>query len=1105
MTQRMDEQVSKLRRALDEVRQKKDLLTPQTYSQMVIVLLEKIRHLQTIPKTDGSPRDEIRLVTVMFVDVVDSTILAHKLSSDWKNLIATAHERVTDVVQEWSGQVGQYLGDGVLSFFGAQQSRADDALRAVSSALAIQEMMQSFADEVQTRYKVSFAVRIGISTGKLTVGMIGTSEHQEFLALGPATNLAARLQSRADSGGILIDIETYHRVRRHFVTLPYEPTPIKGYEALIRYYGVLEPMPLQMTQLTEDSIGGETLPFVGYSDQLDQLLAQWEHNRQNQTFSVVSIFGDIGTGKSRMMQEFANRASVNPAFQIQLIARYEQRDTSHNVLRYFLTQQASLTLDMDEYTIRQQIENLIDDTSNHPDPRGVAETLSQLYLHQDSEEDTSASSKTRRFQERRVYVQVAEWFQAIAERSPLLILVDNLQWLDPLSVDLLEHLAEVMQNASGMLISAGRPDFQSHFPNYMTHHNPLTMSLHGLPNDAMQRLVDSILSKVDRLNPDLSELVINRSEGNPLFVHEFLAMLFDNGVIKVRDDGSWRFDAKQYYSTMSDLPNGLMGVLQARLDELPTPSRQVAQLASVVGQTFWHGVVAELYEQNVDAELDALIQRDIIIQQADSAFDGQTQYTFRHVLYRDVAYGMLPRAEREAYHDKVARWLVVRVSDKPEYYPTLSDHFANAKLYEAALFTNLEAVLNRLQRGLGSETLRLIERGLAYAQYMPREVALPIVSHLWALRGQSFNTLNRFEEATAACQTALRLLDEVPPEQLITIRILASRMLGEAFRSLGRYQEAHEALSTAYHLIANEDPIQMASILHAFGSLAYYMGRLGESMAYQQRAYTHAEESQLLGQKKGAMTQLGLIALDRGDISTALQYFEDVLRLNVEGENIHYQILDWINIARVYSAIFAYELSLEALERANALQAFLQTDNTVLKAYRGLNLIDLGDTEAGYPLIEDAVTRSHKDVHNAHLLQLIDIRACVIIKNYDLGLERANSFRERMRDINPILYGRATLWAGIASLEFDRERASELIEEAMTLEQDQGGRDLWLAFTAYAQANQNPELTHAYHEKSANILQAISFSLHSRPDLQAIFQNHTQVQGTMKSAGWVLG
>ena len=194
-----ESEIEKLKRALSELRHNRTQFSPEVFTYLSLMLMDRLRDAQTRLVEDIRQTDEVRLVTVMFVDVENSTELAQQMdASDWKNVLGESHRRLAEAISEWDGQIGQYLGDGLLSFFGARRSGGDDALRAVSCALAAQSVIDAYAVEVNEAHGIHFSTRIGISTGRVVVGMIGNEDRQELLALGPATNLAARLQSLAD-------------------------------------------------------------------------------------------------------------------------------------------------------------------------------------------------------------------------------------------------------------------------------------------------------------------------------------------------------------------------------------------------------------------------------------------------------------------------------------------------------------------------------------------------------------------------------------------------------------------------------------------------------------------------------------------------------------------------------------------------------------------------------------------------------------------------------------------------------------------------------------------------------------------------------------------
>jgi class 3 adenylate cyclase/tetratricopeptide (TPR) repeat protein len=1086
--------IEKLRNALTEVRAQRSQFSPLVFDTLVSTLLEKIQHdrAKTESKNDTVKADEIRLVTVMFVDVVESTSLSQRMEGgDWKDLISHAHGLMVTAILESEGNVGQFLGDGMLCYFGAQHSRRDDALRAVNCALMIQERMETYSEEAMRHYKMEtgFAIRISLSTGRVVVGMIGSEDKQELLALGPATNLASRLQSFAKPQTIVIDAQTQQRIRTYFKLQSHDPVQVKGFEDEVSYYTVLDKIENPSVEFTNNQVSGRTIPFVGRNPETKQILDIWQQSQVNQQFQVVSILGEIGIGKSRLLQHVIETISEQPVTQIHMFADYERRDMSHNLLQNLLIKQCNLTDDTLPDVAKERISDYVASTWNDPDANTVGNVLGILYTNDLTTDNQSETvQRSGHLHQRMIFLWVSRWFSGMGRSSPVLIIVDNLQWIDSLSLELLEYLAFALQDEIGMIIAAGRNDVRVNNSEYMKHVlNHSALVLPPLENSSTIDLMQQVLEDVTRLNKSIIQSIAERSNGNPLFLREFLSILFDNGVISLKND-KYTFNLIKYHATLSELPGGLTGVLQARLDELPAQARTIVQAAAAVGQRFWSGVISEMVGFNTDPYLNELAQRGIIYQNAESSFDNEHEFQFRHNLYQEVAYKMLPRAQRESYHSNVTRWMVTRMAGKPEYFPMLADQFAKSDQHEAALFTYLEAVQNRLGRGLLDETLALVESGLAQAFFVPRDAALPVTSQLWAIRAQAYNALNRFGEASAAADSALRLLEELPDDQLLNVRVTAARFLGMAQRSMGRYSEAFEALTQAHNLMPEDDKILLSQVLGAFGSLSLYCGKLGESLAYQQRAYTHAETADRRSELNGILTQLGLIAFEQGNLAQALDYFESVLNENLDRENIHYQILDLRNIGATYLSVFAYEKAIITFERAQELEKYIHQKDALLQAYRALALIEVGQIDEGIDQMQDAVSRGHKDTYHNLQIQLVQIEGWVKVKRYEDALEAVGEFLEITRDLNPILYGRGLLWKGQIYHKTDPSLATTLLEQALQYESDHAGWYMWLCHYALAQATTDDSLRHQRLTDAFNILSAIGLSLSSRPDIQALFR-----------------
>jgi class 3 adenylate cyclase/tetratricopeptide (TPR) repeat protein len=1105
-------QVKKVQAALAEVVANRQAFTAESHATIVRTLLDKIRALQTLPSTAPVPSDDvIRLVSVMFIDVKDSTLMAQKLKEPeaWKRLIGKAHHRLASVVEEWDGEVGQYLGDGLLCFFGAHRSRGDDAMRSVACALAIQSKMVGYAEEIKTEFGIDFAIRTAISTGRVVVGMIGTEEKQEFLAVGQTTNLAARLQHLCPPGQVLIDAQTYQRVRNHFITEAHEPVMLKGFEDPIEYYRVVERRQPSAIQFANHQIAGNPIPFVGHEIETSSLLQIWQEARANERCYVVTVHGEIGTGKSRLLQEtidaITRQNSGHPLTLMNMVAHYERQKTTYNLLRNMLATSCQLSDDMSRETAEQRILSYVAETWHNDEAEAVAAVMGYLtgYGFADSPHVTLLK-RGGPDHERLALAWLCKWFEGVAETSPLLLVVDNLQWADRASLELLQQLAQRLAAKAVVILAAARLEFRTQNLVYMQSIKRHTeMTLNALSEEDAAQLITSVLQQVDKVPPALVQIVASRAEGNPLFIEEFLRMLFDNGVFEPAENGRWKVNRYLYSLTISTLPNGLIGVLQARLDDLLVEARQVIQAASVIGQTFWSGTAAFLLGSDAKHTLADLAGRGIIVPHAESSFEGEEEYSFRHTLYREVSYEMLTRQTRENYHHKAAQWLASHVTDRPQYLPILAEHYLQGQQYEQAIYIYEQGAEDRLKRGMMDDVLKLVETAMPLAKNMPREVALPVVSRLWLVQAQALFVLKRFEESSAASRTSMMLMEELPMVDAINERVAAARMLGMAYRSMGRYDDAMDALHLAFTLLPEGDaaePEALSDVLRAYGTLSWHRGYFGESEGYLQRALAVAEKAKNPRAMAGAITLLGHIALDRGEIAAALDHYERVLHINRQGENLYYQVLDLSHIGTVYRHVFAYERALETFDQAELLRQQIHFDDPLLQVNRAHCWIAMGRAEQGLALLRAAAARETPDAHVRQQVILALIQGLALTGYYSECRDLALRFITEAYQHNPILYGRGLLWLGLAQHALGETNGQQTLRQALQIEQDYGGRELWQCYYTLGTISANAHEAAEYYAKAAAILNKRAEDLYAHPELQVTLLNNTFVQSVFASS-----
>ena len=1095
------QEIAQLYAALDEVMARRYSFSEAAYEQVTQAIQEKIRRLQT--EAPAPEHDEIRLVTIMFVDIVNSTHMTLSLSADdWKATVGTAHNQVATLIHKAGGVVGQYLGDGLLCFFGSTVSRDDDALRAVRCALDIQAVIARYGEEIYVKHDLEFSVRIGISTGRAVVGLFGGADNKTMLALGTPANLAARLQSAAHPGEILIDAQTYRLVSDHFLTEAYPATSIRGFEAPLYYYAVKAPRDQRSTQLTQPFIASFETDFVGREVEMAQISEILDQSLHAGRWATVTIYGEIGLGKSRLLQAILDATAYRSYEPLVIVGNYQRRSSAYSLLQDLLTTRCKLKDDMRREEIEQRIESYICETWPYDDAEAAAQVIGFLAGY-----GFANSPYVRPLQEGRsertqiALATIARWFRAQAEAHPLLLVVDNLHWLDSSSLRLLEYLASDLADLPGAILAAARPLLHEHYPQYMQNvPQHVEIQLARLSDSQIDRIISAVFEQVTEVPEHLPALIRQRAEGNPLFVEEFIYMLLDHGIIELDDSGNWHINRLQYSIRSSGLPDGLLALLQTRLDELEMTARQVVQIAATVGSSFWASAIAELLNPaDVARALADLEARGMIVSETESDFEGEIAYRFRHTLYRDVIYSMLTRQNRALYHRNTARWLAERVENHPEFLDVLAEHYLKGGQNDKSLFTYCAAAADRYERGLMSDTLMIIERGLNAAREVPRTLALPQVSFLWGLQAKALIALDRYEEASAASQTALMLLNELPDEAVQDQKAGAARTLGHAQLSLGRYTEAFNALNLAHSLLPEGSLAEHAALMRTFGRLFQARGQLNESLVYQQQAFTLAQASGDKRELSRVMALLSIIAVERGDFATALIYSEQVLERNQEDENTYYQILDLRQLAYIYLSLFAYEEALALCDEADLLQARIHYEDPRLQSIRALSLLATGQLEQGFNVLQNVAQIERQNTETQQSIQLAFVAGLAMIGDDEECYTQAGRLLEMAGDHNMLLYGRGLMWQGMARTSMHKP-AESILQQALNYELTYGGRLAWLCYRSLGQASNNQETAHHWYGRALNTLEAIATSLYARPKLQETLLNNRQVQLLRKSA-----
>jgi class 3 adenylate cyclase/tetratricopeptide (TPR) repeat protein len=614
-----------------------------------------------------------RQVTVLFADVVGSTAMAQALDAeDTLALLNEAMRRMATLIEAHKGRVLRFTGDGIKAAFGMDAAREDDAERAVRAGLAMLAAGREQAQTAQRQYGVpDFALRVGVHTGDVA---LGAGVEADNTAMGATVNIAARMEQSAPPGTLRISHDTWALVRGLFAVEPQPPLLGKGVAAPMQTYlvsGALE----RSVASVERGLQGLATPMVGRDAELKRLLDAVAQSRQTRQLRALTLVGDAGLGKSRLLREWAAALARDPAGHGLLALRMQPDGLLRpwGLLRALLATKCGVA---DTDSAQVACDKVVAGLSPCFPDRGEqqAQLIGQLSGLDFSDRPHLRGLGPRALRDQ-AFAALRVWLQGLAARGegwPVLV-VEDLHWADDSSLDLLQHLQDHAAELPLALVMTCRPSLLERRPDGAT--PQARLHLHPLPAQAGDELARALLRRIDEVPERLLELIVARGEGNPYYMEELVRRLIDDGVIAVAEP-HWTLRA-QRLDTLR-LPGTLVGLLQARLDALPVAERRAARQASIIGHVFWDDALQAL-DPAAPQALPQLERAGFVRGRDTSAVEGTPERHFDHHLLHEVTYDTLLKAERTLGHGAAARWLQARTQGRgAEFLAMTGEHAARA-------------------------------------------------------------------------------------------------------------------------------------------------------------------------------------------------------------------------------------------------------------------------------------------------------------------------------------------------------------------------------------------------------------------------------------------
>jgi predicted ATPase/class 3 adenylate cyclase len=866
------------------------------------------KHLaDKILTTRSSLEGERRQVTVLFADTAGFTALAEKLDpEDVHQILDRCFKLVTAPIYRFEGAINQYGGDGVMALFGAPIAHEDGPRRAVHAALAIQQALRDFNQELQTERGFGLHMRIGLNTGLVVVGKIADDLRMDYTAVGDTTNVASRLQHLARPDSVYVSEATHKLIAGFFETIDLGELEVKGHTP-VRAFEVQRPRG-RRTRLDVAAERGLT-PLVGRDRELATLLDLFGQVKAG-LGQVALVSGEAGIGKSRLLLEF-RRALVQAGEEVTWL---EGRCISfgQSIPLLPLIDQLRENFRIEEFDGEPEIIAKVEHGMRRLG--GLEAHIPYIrYLLSVDPGDPAITSMEPLVRRRQAFEALRALTLRGARLRPVVLVYEDLHWIDTSSEEYLSSLVDSVAGLPLMLIMTYRVGYN---PPFGSRSFFSTLNLHNLSEAETLTMASRVLG-TEQFPPELKAALMEKAEGVPLFIEEVTKTLLDLGVLR-REDGSYRL-VKGIAEV--NVPDTIQDIIMARLDRLGEDGKRTVQLASVIGRQFLvrlleriSGLTSKL--EGLLAELQAL---EIIYRQG---LLPEPAYIFKHAVIQDVAYNSLLIQRRKELHRAVGAAIEELYADRlTEHYEELAYHYEHGEAWEKALEYLVKAGQKLQQAYANREALAHYNRALAVCERLRKAVdpatLLTLYSGKWVVHFLQSELLPAIEAAQRLLEVARQLGDRTQEAEALA-------RIGGSFFSAHEFEKALDYAEQA-KVVATEIGAKniLAVSIHVMGLVHQVTGNLGEAT----RCY---EESLRISREAGdkrfeglSLTWLGLLKNFVGEYEQALHLHEQACTIG-HNHNLQDVLLQFIWTRGVaYSGKGEYEQALaclqEALERCNRL------------------------------------------------------------------------------------------------------------------------------------------------------------------------------------------
>jgi len=639
-------------------------------------------------------QEQRKQVTVLFADISGFTAMSEKMDAeDVHDFIQILWNKLDKIVLDHGGKIDKHIGDAIMALWGVHATREDDPERAVRAALAMQLEMQKWQqglDESNTMLSNRpLSVRIGINTGPVILGRVGTVG--EYTAMGDTVNTASRLEKLAPPGNILVSRTTYLHVRGLFDLRERAPIQAKGKSRPLETYLVQRERPRSF-RLEQRGIKGVTTPMIGRDEEFTWLQQHYYNMLLENRQCMVTLSGEAGLGKTRLIYEFDSWVESlswkTSSFKAR--ARQSNEGQPYYLITELIRSYFNILYSDHIEVAREKIAFKIEQEFASQEQRNRFATVCMRAIGIDDIDlaiyaDTSLS-KFNNPRANDVHPQmlpeIKEFIQAVSEIEPTIIMLEDIHWADSTSIQFIYQLHAEMSDQLLMVLATARPEFFKRYPQWVQGEPDAYshLRLEPLSEEESKELIRHILQRAERIPEKLFITIIERAEGNPYHIEEFIKLLItDNVIIQGKTNWSIRSDKLVH----ARVPSTLINILQARIDQLPEYVRRVLRCASVMGRQFWdEGIIQMLLDsrsgdsQMVKDALAFLLENRLITEVQTESPDNEREFVFNNTLLYQVVYEGILKRERRMLHKSVGHWLTAQ-AEKDVKQESVANLFAH--------------------------------------------------------------------------------------------------------------------------------------------------------------------------------------------------------------------------------------------------------------------------------------------------------------------------------------------------------------------------------------------------------------------------------------------